>query len=144
MRNNRGFTLIELIIVIIVLAIMAAVAIPKFFDIKTDAQKSAVQGALGGVRSAIANYKANQNLKGLTPVYPAVGTLTDGTSVMDGVMPDNPYSTLATKNDVADTASVKGTQPCIEGGSGSTKAWCYNATAGTFWANTAVAGENNF
>ena len=38
MRNERGFTLIELIIVMVVLGIMAALAIPKFFNISEDAK----------------------------------------------------------------------------------------------------------
>ena len=144
MRNERGFTLIELILVIVVLAIMAAVAIPKFIDIRGDAKRAATQGALGGVRSAIGNYKATQIVKGLTPEIPALASLTDGTTVLDGTVPDNPYSTQAIKNNVEDVpGTAKGTVAC---GNGSTKGWCYNssATSGAFWASTNVAGENAF
>ena len=144
MRNERGFTLIELILVIVVLAIMAAVAIPKFIDIRGDAKKSAVQGALGGVRSAIANYKATQITKSQLPEIPALVSLTDGTTVLDGTMPDNPYSTTAVKNEVEDVpGTAKGTLAC---GNGSTKAWCYNSsqTSGAFWASTNVAGEKDY
>ena len=144
MRNERGFTLIELVIVIVILGIMAALAIPKFFDISGDAKKSAAQCSLGGVRSAIANYYAKSAVSG-TPAYPTVAQLIDGTTVLDGVIPDNPYDTTAPKNDVEGTTSAKSTQPCLDAASApSTKSWCYNATAGTFWANTNVVGENRF
>lgn len=52
--NQRGFTLIELIIVIVVLGILAATAVPKYFDMRTDARIAAVQGLAGGVSGAAA------------------------------------------------------------------------------------------
>lgn len=52
--NQRGFTLIELIIVIVVLGILAATAVPKYFDMRTDARVAAVQGLAGGVSGAAA------------------------------------------------------------------------------------------
>jgi MSHA pilin protein MshA len=52
MKQQKGFTLIELIIVIIILGILAVTAAPKFLDIQDDAQQSAVSGITGAVRSA--------------------------------------------------------------------------------------------
>ena len=52
--NQRGFTLIELIVVIVILGIMAAVAIPKFADIQTEARIAKMQGALGAIKGAAA------------------------------------------------------------------------------------------
>ena len=141
MRNERGFTLIELVIVILILGIMAAIAIPKFFNVSEDAKYSAVQGAIGGVRSAIANYYAKEAARTGTGVYPTLAQLTDGTTVMDTDIPTNPY-TSPLINTVESTTSAKGTQPCLVGAgpATSTKAWCYNVTPGTFWANTNTAG----
>jgi prepilin-type N-terminal cleavage/methylation domain-containing protein len=149
LRNERGFTLIELVIVIVILGIMAALAIPKFLDIRADAKKSSIQGVLGGVRSAIANKYAKDAAAGVTPlVYATVALLTNGTDVLDGAVAKNPYHATPVENDVEGTTSAKGVQPCLVGAgpSTSTKAWCYNTTAGTFWANTNTAGvvENNF
>jgi MSHA pilin protein MshA len=44
-RNQKGFTLIEIIAVLVILGILAAVAIPKYFDMQGQAQDKAVQGA---------------------------------------------------------------------------------------------------
>ena len=47
---KRGFTLVELVIVIVILGILATVAMPKFVDLTNQAKNAATQGALGGLR----------------------------------------------------------------------------------------------
>jgi len=46
LRNENGFTLIEIIAVIIIMGILAAVAVPKFFSMQEDAKRAALNGAL--------------------------------------------------------------------------------------------------
>ena len=52
MKNRKGFTLIEIIAVLVILGVLAAVAVPKFVDLQADAKQKAAEGALAAAMSA--------------------------------------------------------------------------------------------
>jgi prepilin-type N-terminal cleavage/methylation domain-containing protein len=85
---QRGFTLIELVMVIVILGVLAAVAIPKFVDLKSDAAAAATQGVAGALSSASAiNYGArsinSSNTATFAVAASAAGCTAIGTNMQD-------------------------------------------------------------
>lgn len=129
-RKSRAFTLVELIVIIVVLAILSGVAIPKYIDYTANAKASAAKATIGAVRTAIANFYANSALTG-TAAYPTLTQVQTIGGVMQEALPSNPYNNASTI-----AAATWATTPPTSGVNG----YNYDATAGRFWLNSNTAG----
>ncbi len=114
MQNEEGFTLIELVIVIVILGILAAAAIPKYVDMTNEARQSAVDGIAGSLNSASAVNYAGDLAKGakfgtaLTSA-PAITGITDTSAgctsaTIPGLVPNAPLASTG-----AGTYAISGT-----------------------------------
>ena len=98
---QTGFTLIELVMVIVILSVLAAVAVPKFIDLGTDAKAAALSGIAGSLTSASAVNYAGRKVN--TGYGVAVANCSDVASALQGGLPTG-YS--ITSLAVAANASV--------------------------------------
>ena len=146
---RRGFTLIELIAVVVILAILAGVALPRYFDYAAQAKSAATKGTLGGCRAGIANFLANEVITNGTALYPTLAQLETLGTVMQEAIPDNPYDTGANPNvvNLALPAEAAARAVPVVAGTGG---WAYYVDNGLtppayiFYANTNTTGENDF
>ncbi len=92
-RLCRAFSLVEIMIVVVIMGILAAVAIPRFVGASDDARTAATESTAGAVRAAIASYRTAAVIGGRGP-FPDLTSLTDGTVVKSDI-PANPFTGVA-------------------------------------------------
>lgn len=156
-RPARGFTLVEILIVVIILGILAAIVIPQFTNASQDARKSSLTSQLQTIRSQVELYKL-QHLDQFPPALVAGGAtawddMTIRTNVdhtaATGADGFGPYLQAAPRNSLSgNTAVFVDTNGANDYGSGgvaspgaATDGWVFNSVTGKIWA-TSAGGRN--
>jgi prepilin-type N-terminal cleavage/methylation domain-containing protein len=107
-KKQQGFTLIELVMVIVILGVLAATALPKFIDLSSDANTAALTGVTGSISSASAVNYAGRKARSTNGV--AVTNCSNASSLLQGGLPSG-YSVTAAAIAVDVTASCTVTGP---------------------------------
>ena len=133
--EKKGFTLVEILIVVVILGILAAIVIPQFTDASTEARVSSLMSDLQTMRSQIELYKIQHSdalpgaasasfelcMTGETDIYGVAGT---GYGPYLQKIPTNPFNDMngVTKDAIGPAGSA-------------TDGWHFNTSTGAFYAN---------
>jgi type II secretion system protein G len=140
--HRSAFTLIEVLIVVVIMAILAAAIIPQFTDSTKDAKTSTAQFNLSTLRSQIQTYRSQHN--GTIPS----GTLAELLASTDGSgatgtganFPYGPYLREVPTNPYTNSKGVKviTNDPAQAADATGSGGWLYNATTGNVWIDNAT------
>ena len=142
MKAKSGFTLVEILIVVVILGILAAIVIPQFTEASTEAKTSSLVSDLQTMRSQIELYKIQHNdtlpgagtasfTESMTMYTTVLGALADPQAPGDGVY--GPYMQKIPTNQFNNLSTVR-----IDGAAAgaATDGWRFDSTTGTFHADT--------
>jgi general secretion pathway protein G len=131
-KSRKGFTLVEILIVVIILGILAAIVIPTFTNSAQDARRSALQSTVQSVRAQVELYKLQHGdtLPDLVTSWaPFTGTSTYGGTTF------GPYMQSAPENQLMNNVATVKDGTSVAAGDTQGFVYDYNAGAGTgrFW-----------
>lgn len=148
-QKFQGFTLVEILIVVVIMAVLAAVVVPQFAGSTDDAKKSTAEFNLGSVRSVIQTFRAHH--EGAKPAFSTtLEALTKETNLSGAVtagggfgpylvsVPENPFTGKSAVKAVATpgTAPIEANVTADNAGG-----WIYDATTGNIWLDSNTQGE---
>ena len=141
-KHRSGFTLVEVLIVVVIMAVLAATIIPQFSDSSKDAKISSVKFNLHTLRSQIQLYKSQHDGKvpGDDLAELLIKTNVAGTTdVSDGPLVYGPYVQSIPANPFTNSDVVVEitNNPAVVGDVTSGDGWLYNKTEGQVWINHA-------
>ena len=124
--KRKGFTLVEILIVVIILGILAAIVVPQFTEAYADATTAALASELQSVRSQLQLYKIQHSGSYPSDIVTQLTTMTKEDGSAGGTL--GPYLTSFPTNPFTDTATVD-----TDGTKGDdSHAWYFNTTTGEF------------
>jgi general secretion pathway protein G len=130
-RTKKAFTLVEILIVVVILGILAAIVVPQFTNATQDAQTGNLRAQIKSVQNQIELYKARMN------VYPTLAQLNAAPTIAGsipgegwGILIDGSYIKRAPKN----PAAVAGVQHVVAATVGAGAGWTYDEATGTLGA----------
>ena len=134
-RNTTGFTLVEILIVVVILGILAAIIIPQFTSAAEDSKLSNLVSNLQSVRAQLELYKMHHNETYPTNITTQLTSKTDSDGTVNASGAYGPYLYVFPANPFIDdaAAAVKTSGAAGEG-------WSYTAGTGVLVANTAGHG----
>jgi prepilin-type N-terminal cleavage/methylation domain-containing protein len=133
-KARKAFTLVEVLIVVVILAVLAATIIPQFSDSTKDAKESTLLFNLHTLRSQVQMYRAQHNGKLPTATLVELTKKTDVAGTVDtgnygpyiSEIPENPFNGKNAVKSIATTPAVATDVSADHG-------WIYNATTGEIW-----------
>ena len=135
MKRHNGFTLVELVVVVLILGILAAIAAPKIINNSDKAGDSSIASTLAAIRDAIELYKAERNGKLITSATGGIPSVTDFTTALDPYLRGTvfPYAKVGGVN--SNDINIQAAGPTVIG----TKGWSYNWLTGEIIINSSAA-----
>ncbi len=161
-KRTFGFSIVELVMIVLLIAVLAAIVIPNFIDFRKEAKNSAVQAGIGFLRSSIAAATTQIELKEDPTThpkrFPSVKELQEGIfgdehpalkgkSIFEAgaQVPKNPWTSPTLPPEtmvlIVECEFEKGqlnTAPGLE-----RRGWCYRSSTGEIWANTNINGAGD-
>lgn len=142
-RRRNAFTLIEVLIVVIIMAVLAATIIPQFTTSTRDAKQSSVKFNMHTLRAQIELYKAQHNgtyptlTSGALPQLTSRTNQTGGTGTDATAYPLGPYIDQIPENPNNGKSTIVATNLDKPTAADDTNGWYYNATTGGIWPSDA-------